>query len=278
MIAIIGGLGAALAWAATTLCSTRASRTIGAMPTLGWVMLVGLVPTIPAVLVAGGDPPQGSSLGWLAASGFGNVAGLALVYAAVRRGKIGIVAPITSTEGAVAALLAVALGEQLSPGVGAALGIVVVGVVLAAAARGTEGRTSPVAIGLAFGAALAFGISIYATGRVSQELSIAWAILPARVVGVVLITLPLAATRRLRLTRSAAPFVVATGLAEVAGFACYAVGARHGIAIAAVLASQFAALSAIGAYVFFRERLSRVQIAGIVVIAVGVAVLSALRA
>jgi drug/metabolite transporter (DMT)-like permease len=98
------------------------------------------------------------------------------------------------------------------------------------------------------------------------------------VVGAVLITLPLAATRRLRLTRSAAPFVVATGLAEVAGFACYAVGARHGIAIAAVLASQFAALSAIGAYIFFRERLSRVQIAGIVVIAVGVAVLSALRA
>jgi drug/metabolite transporter (DMT)-like permease len=278
VIAIIGGLGAAFAWAATTLCSTRASRTIGAMPTLGWVMLVGLVPTIPAVLVAGGDPPQGSSLGWLAASGFGNVAGLALVYAAVRRGKIGIVAPIASTEGAVAALLAVALGEQLSPGVGAALGIVVVGVVLAAAARGTEGRTSPVAIGLACGAALAFGVSIYATGRVSQELSIAWAILPARVVGAVLITLPLAATRRLRLTRSAAPFVVATGLAEVAGFACYAVGARHGIAIAAVLASQFAALSAIGAYIFFRERLSRVQIAGIVVIAVGVAVLSALRA
>ena len=32
-----------------------------------------------------------------------------------------------------------------------------------------------------------------------------------------------------------------TGLAEVAGFASYAVGARHGIAIAAVLASQFAA-------------------------------------
>ncbi len=278
MIAIVGGLGAAFAWAATTLCSTRASRTIGAFPTLGWVMLVGLVPTVPAVLAAGGDAPHGSSLGWLAASGFGNVAGLALVYAAVRRGKIGIVAPISSTEGAVAAVLAVALGEQLSPGVGAALGVVVVGVALAAAARGTEGRTSSAAIALACGAALAFGISIYATGRVSQELSIAWAILPARVVGVVLITVPLAATHRLRLTRSAAPFVVATGLAEVGGFVCYAVGARHGIAIAAVLASQFAALSAIGAYVFYRERLSRVQIAGIVVIAVGVAVLSVLHA
>jgi drug/metabolite transporter (DMT)-like permease len=241
-------------------------------------MLVGLVPAVPAVLAAGGDTPHGQSLGWLVASGFGNVAGLALVYAAVQRGKVGIIAPISSTEGAVAAVLAVALGEELSPGVGAALGIVVVGVALAAAAQGTEGRTPPEAIALACGAALSFGVSIYATGRVSQELSIAWAILPARVVGVLAITVPLAVLGRLRLTRAALPFVVATGLAEVGGFAAYAVGARHSIAIAAVLASQFAALAAIGAYVFYRERLTRVQIAGNAVIAVGVALLSALRA
>jgi drug/metabolite transporter (DMT)-like permease len=278
VIAILGGLGAAFAWAATMLCSTRASRTIGALPTLGWVMVVGLVPAVPAVLAAGGGAPHGSSIGWLATSGLGNVAGLALVYAAVRRGKVGIVAPISSTEGAVAAVLAVALGEELSPGVGAALGVVVVGVVLAAAARGGDGPTRPAAIALACGAALLFGVSIYATGRVSQELSIAWAILPARLVGAVLISLPLAAARRLRLTRSAAPFVVATGLAEVGGFASYAVGARHGIAIAAVLASQFAALAAIGGYIFYGERLGRVQIAGVSAIAVGVAVLSALRA
>jgi drug/metabolite transporter (DMT)-like permease len=80
------------------------------------------------------------------------------------------------------------------------------------------------------------------------------------------------------LTRSAAPFVVATGLAEVGGFAAYAVGARHGIAIAAVLGSQFAAIAALGALVLYRERLSRAQVAGIVVIAAGVAALSALRA
>ena len=69
-----------------------------------------------------------------------------------------------------------------------------------------------------------------------------------------------------------------TGLAEVAGFASYAVGARHGIAIAAVLASQFAALAAVGAYLFWRERLTRVQVAGIALIALAVAALSVLRA
>ena len=278
MIAIVGGLGAALAWAATTLCSARASRTIGALPTLAWVMLVGLVPAVPAVLAAGGDPPRGSALGWLAASGFGNVAGLGLVYAAVRHGKIGVVAPIASTEGAVAAVMAVVLGEHLSAGVGTTLGVVVVGIVVAAAARGTEGRTPRRSVVLACGAALSFGVSIYATGRASQELSIAWAILPARAVGAAFISIPLALTQRLALTRPAAPFVVVTGLAEVGGFASYAVGARHGIAIAAVLGSQFAAIAALGALVLYRERLNRAQVAGVAVIAVGVAALSGLRA
>jgi uncharacterized membrane protein len=206
------------------------------------------------------------------------VVGLWLVYSAVRVGKVGVVAPIASTEGAVAAVIAVVLGEKISPGVGAALALVVVGVVLAASAPGTEERTPHAVPLLAGAAALSFGVSIYATGRVSDELSVAWALLPARAVGVVAITVPLLLAGRLVLTREAAPFVLATGLAEVAGFASYAVGAQHGIAVAAVLASQFAALAAIGAFVLYSERLSRVQVAGVIVIAVGVAVLSALRA
>ena len=92
------------------------------------------------------------------------------------------------------------------------------------------------------------------------------------------VALPLAATRRLRLTRAALPLVVVAGLCEVGGFASFAVGARHGIAITAVLASQFAALAVLAAYVLFRERITRVQLAGVVAIAIGVAVLTALQA
>ena len=62
------------------------------------------------------------------------------------------------------------------------------------------------------------------------------------------------------------------------GFASFALGAQDGLAVAAVLASQFAGLAAMAAYLLFRERLTRVQIAGIVIIAVSVASLTALRA
>ena len=89
--------------------------------------------------------------------------------------------------------------------------------------------------------------------------------------------MPLAVSGRLRLTRRAAPLVAAAGVLEVLGFASFTVGARHDLAVAAVLSCQFAALSAIAAYFLFRERLDRTQFAGVVVVLAGVTALSGLR-
>ena len=50
------------------------------------------------------------------------------------------------------------------------------------------------------------------------------------------------------------------------------------IAVAAVLSSQFATLSALAGYLVFGERLSRLQLLGVLVVISGVAVLSVLRA
>jgi drug/metabolite transporter (DMT)-like permease len=72
--------------------------------------------------------------------------------------------------------------------------------------------------------------------------------------------------------------VLLAGVAEVVGFASFALGARHGIAVGAVLASEFGAVAALAAFVLFRERVVRLQVVGIAAIAAGVAVLSALQA
>ena len=199
----------------------------------------------------------------------------------MRLGKVGVVASISSSEGAVAAVIAVAAGESLGAGTGVALGVIAVGVILAA--RSADGgeenkRGNARAALLAVGAALSFGSSLYATGRASIDLPIAWAVLPPRLFGVVLVTVPLIALGRLRITRAALPYVIGSGLAEVTGFVSYSIGARHGIAITAVLGSQFAAISAVVATFMFRERLGRSGVVGVVVIAAGVAAVSALRA
>ena len=62
------------------------------------------------------------------------------------------------------------------------------------------------------------------------------------------------------------------------GFAGYITGAQHGVAVPAVLASQFAAVAAFVSYLFFGERLTPVQLCGAVVIATGVAAVAVLRA
>ncbi len=281
MIAILGGLGAALAFATSTLSSSQSSKLIGADSVVGWMMVVGLALVLPAAFWEGAPADfDTGTIGWLALSGIGNVGGLLLVYSALRVGKVGVVAPIVSTEGAIAAVIAVAAGEHLAPTSAAMLAVIVCGVVLAGVAREHD-RAIPRnlrALALAVSASLAFGAGLYATGRISGRMSIPWAVLPARLVGVMIVAVPLAAASRLRLTRKALPLVVTAGIAEVLGFASYAVGARHGIAVSAVLASQFAAIAAVAAFVLFHERLVRLQIIGVVVVLIGVAVLSASQA
>lgn len=279
MIGVLGGLGAAACWAGALLSASRATKLIDPTSVLAGVMLTGLVVVAP-LAAAGGIPDSLGSreLGWLALAGLGNVAGLLFNYGALRVGKVSIVGPISSTEGAIAALLAITAGEAIGAGVGATLGLIVVGVVLASITPGGGSGDPLRASLLACGAALCFGVGLYATARVSEALPLVWALVPARVLGVVAVALPLIASRRLRITRAALPLVLVSGLCEVVGFASYAIGSRHGIAVAAVLASQFAALAAVAAYLLFHERLTRLQLAGVSAIAVGVAVVSALQA
>jgi drug/metabolite transporter (DMT)-like permease len=280
MLAILGGFGAALAFATATLCNSRASRMIGPTTLLAWVMLLGLALVGPLAAIEG--TPDGldrEAVLLLAVAALGNVAGLLLAYAGLRIGKVGIVGPVISTQGAIAAVIAVLAGEALAPGAGVLLAVIAVGIFLAAgSSEGGASEGDARAALYALGGAACFGASLYATGKVSADLPVPWALLPARLLGTVLVTLPVIATSRLRMTRAALPLVLVSAVCEVAGFALFALGARHGIATSAVLASQFGAIAAVAAYILFRERLASVQRAGVVVIVVGVGALTAVQA
>jgi drug/metabolite transporter (DMT)-like permease len=285
LTAVLGGLFAAVAWAATTMCYSRASRTLPSASVIALAMLVGFVVTAPAALIAGApDDLDGGTVGLLVLAGAANLGGLLLVVTALRAGQVSIVAPIVSTEGAIAAVLAIIAGESLSPGAGATLALVAAGIALASAGTADDvieeatARQPRRAVALAVAAALSFGVSLYATGQVSDELAIPWALLPARVIGIIVLAVPLLVARRLVVTREGLPFVVLAGIGEVIGFAAFTLGARDAIAISAVLASQFGVLAALAAYVLFGERLSRRQTAGVAAIAVGVAALTLIQA
>ena len=278
MISIVFGLGTALCFAASSLIASRAAKLIGSFPVVAWTMLIGLFLTLPFVFMSGvPDSATGANLGWLLATGIGNVSGLVFATFAYRVGKVGLITPILATEGALAAVIAALLGESIAPIVGFLLVLIVAGIVLAAIApdpEPLEHERPVVAVLLATGGAVVFGISLYSAAHLSGDMPISWVLLPARLVGTVAIALPLAITRRLTLTRATLPMVVAMAFAEVIGFTMFAIGAQYEVAITSVLASQFAPISAVLAFVLFKERLGRLQITGVVILVLGVTALS----
>ena len=294
MIAILGGLGAAILWAAANLASARSSQIIGASSTLAWMPLVGLVVLVPAAALSGPVPPITPARAfWLSCSGLGGVIGLLFLYRGRRSGKVGAVLALASTEGAAAAVVAVILGERLTIPVAVMLGVIAVGIAVVAMATGEASEVAPAAPdddavrrapgsdrkAALFGAAaaIAFGFSIFGTAEAGISLPVAMAIMPARITGVALVFIPMALAGRLRISRRAVPLIVVVALGEVLGNVAYVLGARESIAVAAVLASQYAAVGAVAAFFLFRERLSGQQRAGVVAIALGVAVLTAVR-
>jgi len=286
-VAILGGLGAAMSWAIATLASSRSSRMIGPMSVLGWVMAVGLAAAIVPALLARPIELGLPEIVGLVVVGLSHNVGLLLAYAALSIGRVSIVAPIVATEGALAAVISIALGEALAVGTAVLLGAIAVGVVLAAAERsadrpasatGDPSQTRRAAL-LAIAAAVTFSIGLVLAGRLGSEgVPPAWVMFVSRTIGVLVIVLPLIVTRRFRLTRPALPLVVLAGVLEVFGGAIYIVAASEGVAVAAVLSSQFAALAAVGGYLLFGERIQRLQLVGVVVIAIGITVLAALQA
>ena len=282
MTGLLGGLAAALCLGTATALSSRSSKLIGASSVLAWVMLLGwLLVALVGVVQGVPDGVGREDWAWLGLAGVGTILGLGAVYTALRVGKVGVVAPIAATEGGIAALIAVLAGEQLAPAAGVVLIVIATGVVLASlggadrdAGQVRDARRAAV---LALVAACFFGLALYASSQGAERAGALWVLIVSRTMGVAVVVLPLALGGRMRLTRRALPLVAVGGALEVAGMVAYVLGTDDGVAVPAVVGSQFAAVAAVAGFLFFGERLRRVQLAGVGTILVGVAVLSAVQ-
>ena len=282
MIAILGGLGAAIFFAASTTSSSRSARMIGAPAVVGWMMFVGLLATLPLFPLTGALDVHLTALDvlLLVIAGLTNVFGLVVEYAALRVGRVGLVVGLVSSEGAVAAVINIVGGQSIGLAVALALAVIAGGVVIIGFASedvDAPSKDPRVATMLALLAAGCFGVNLIAVGRLAADLPLPWALMAPRVAGVVCITIPLLLLGRLPRSRRAAPFVIVSGLSEVAGLAAFAIGSQTDLTVASVLTSQFATITAIAAWVIFRERLSTWQIVGVTAVIGGVAVLALLN-
>jgi len=277
VVSIVFGLLTACFFASSGLLSSRAVKIIGSASSVAWVMLLGLFITTPFVVAAGVPANIGPSIPWMVVLGLGNVIGILVAGFALRVGKVGVVAPILATEGAIAAVIAALLGESIAPVVGFMLLVIVGGIVISAIAPDPDPlpKERPVyAVVLSTVAAACFGVSLFAAGNLSNDVPIPWVLLPARLTGVIVILIPLLVMRKLQITRSTVPLIVAMAFTEILGFVCFSIGAQYQVAITSVLSSQFAPIAAVAAYFLFKEKLGRLQIAGVVVLVVGVTALT----
>ena len=281
MIGVVGGLLTALFWTGAGTCSARMARAVGPLKSLAVGNLVGIVIVPLAALVWVGLPSSVPLNDWLGAIGYGLGAtlGLAAMFRGYSITKIGLVSAAVSTNGSIAAILSMLfLGERLPPVALLALLVIAAGIGLSAY-RSEPGQGGNERQGLAFallGAAL-FGGAVV-SGSTVQGLDPIWVVAIGRVVGVVIVSLPLAARRELpHVDRSLWPYAIGSPFFDAAGFAALLVASRDGVAVPAVLSTGSAVLLAISGALVFGERLSRLQWIGVVTTIAGVAALTALR-
>lgn len=276
MVAVLLALASSLTWGVADFSGGMLARRLPLATVTVFSQAAGFVLLL--VLVGFSQRLDWHST-WIGAiGGVGGGAGLACFYAALARGTMSIVSPITACSAIVPVGLALGTGERPAAVALAGSGVALGGAILASVEeRSSSDRGRSDAIVLAVAAALAIGVFIYFLGRGSHGGSALSTLVGARVGSLALLTTwAVASGSTLRASAGLAPLVVLVGLVDVSANALFALASQHGlIAVVSVLGSLFPIVTVVLAHLVLHERISLVQRAGVVVALAGVAVVAA---
>jgi drug/metabolite transporter (DMT)-like permease len=278
------GAGAAIAWGVSSLTLAHAGRVAGTWTTTAWTGLTATLVTSIAASTTG--PPGGAPGDWalVGLAGLAYTATVILFLIAVRGGEISLVIPIVGCDGAFAALLAVIAGEALGVLTGFGLAGMVFALVLVTGAAGDEDspgraglperRSTSRTVVLALATSFAFALVFFLSGK-AGGIDPLWIVAGARSVPTVIAFVVCLRTGALRPPRSVIPWLAISGVIDAIAFVCYVEAARDSLAIAAVAASQYATLAAIGGVLVFGERLRSRQWIGVALLIAAATVVGA---
>jgi uncharacterized membrane protein len=271
-VTVMLGLTAAACWGVPDVWLAQATRNVGPFPVVFGSVLIGTAVIAPAALFV--DPPAWTADGVLLALLLGALTACAYEagFIAFKNGAVSIVAPIIACEGAVAAALALATGERLRGFVLGFLAVAVVGVVLAAMGEG-GGRAGALPAALAAGI---WGVILVLSAPVADDLGVLWGFLLIRASALAWM-MPLALRSGAVLRWRADPWrVAAWALGDSAAYLAFVAAANRGpVAVASVLAAQFATVAVVVATAFFGERPRRRQVVGVVLVIAAVTAIAA---
>ena len=271
----------AVTWGSISVLEARVSRALGGQSALAWVFGVGLVVILPIALFRGVPDASISAWAWAMVAAVCSLAGLALMFTGLQYGRVGLVTATISVQGAFAAIYAAIGGESLHPLSVVAMAVSAVGTFVLMSGDG--GVAAPPrerrGILLALAAACFTGLSLFAASRGGSGIGADWVLVCIRLSSVALVSLPLALTGRLRAPRGVVTPMIVAGIGEVAAFAAYIESSdRIGVAVPAVIASQFALIAAAVGWIVLGERLGPRQLLGAGAVVAGVTALTILQA
>lgn len=259
-----------------------ASRIANGIRVAAFAQVAGLAVALPLSVAYGAERLGGADVAWSLLSGILLGGGFGCFYTAMGRGLISVVAPVAAVTGAVIPVVyALARGER--PGLTAVIGLVialvaiaVVSVAPAAEQHEDAGAVDRTVIALSLVSGVFFGAFYITFSRISEDAGL-WPITLERLAAAaVLILIALALTRGPIVgLRRLLPYAITIGALEVAATVPLLLALQRGpLAIASVLSSLYPVTTLLLAGIVLRERLSRLQYAGVACALVAVALVS----
>lgn len=284
MNAALLGLVAALSWGLHDFLARFPSRAVGPVTAVLAVTVAGLVVLSVWLAIDGGTIEiVWPSLWLVAVTGIVFAAATLALFSALALGPISIVAPLAGSYPALAMIFAVAQGTQPSLTQWAAIGAVMVGVVLVSRSGGhyeASGHLPPgklkIVLGLALLASVCFAVSLTAGQAAAPIFGDVQTVWLARcfglgAIGIVFLVKP----DKTAIPARWLPMLAIMGVLDVAALGTIvAAGDLPDAAFATVVSSAFGAVTVLLARAFLKEPVAKLQAAGIVVIFAAVAVLA----
>ncbi|WP_454864137.1 EamA family transporter [Pseudomonas hormoni] len=279
------GLLAALLWGGTDFLVGLNARAVGVKravyfgQTLGFSIMSLLLIAFPAFIL---KSMSASLTVWLigTVAAVLTVSGALALSKAFALGKASIVAPLVTSYGVVTTLLSWAGGEQISLIQLLCIALCVIGVILSSIHSDSKiPHTTQASSSIAYAllAAVFYGTSFWLQGHfvlpVLGPVTMLWLAYLIGLIVLVVIVLRIEDGLKIPPLKNCMTLTGAS-LMNLGGFSSFAWGAVAGsVSVVTVISTLSGGIAAILGYVFFKERLTKMQVLGVVLVLVGAFVL-----
>ena len=269
------GLGASISWGTGDFSGGLASRRTHVFTVVLGVYMTGVILLPILALVWGEALPSWKDALWGASAGLLGTLGLTAYYRALAVGRMGINAPITAVLAASLPVIFSAFTLGLPrPLQLVGFGLALLSVVLVSRPERLAGR--PAGLGMALLAGLGIGGFFILIGQVSTS-AVFWPLACARIASL-LFMIPFVRSRGEALLpkKQVLPLILLAGALDVAGNVFFILAAHAGrLDVATILSSLYPAMTVLLAALILRERVSRLQVTGIVLALAAILLISA---